>query len=417
MARSAGLPELLARAAAGYGGRFLWTHGLTDERLVPLLEEGLAAVGADDSALRVRLLSRLAAALRHGPTRARRQQLMEEAIQMARRIGDPITIASALDRRRVRAARTAHRPAAPGQRGEIAALATAAGDRERLFDGHEHAFWASWELGDPDRRARELAEMTRVAQDLRQPAQLWMLAAARATFALAQGHFAEAPDLIQRAGEIGERVLAWNAGAARTLQLFMLRREQGELDGYLPEVIDHEHAFPSPLVHQSVLAHVYSRLGRADEAATLVREITRHDLSDWHVDEQWLVSICLLAEACAIVDDPAPAASLYDLLPPYAGQNAVAVPELALDSTSRTLGILATALDRFEDAERTSGRRGHERADGGPPVAGAHAVRARSHAAPPRRRRRSRAGDGTPRAGAGDLPGARHAGRPRPARE
>ena len=40
-----GLPELLARAAAGYGGRFLWTHGLTDERLVPLLEEGLAAVG------------------------------------------------------------------------------------------------------------------------------------------------------------------------------------------------------------------------------------------------------------------------------------------------------------------------------------------------------------------------------------
>ena len=29
--------------------------------------------------------------------------------------------------------------------------------------------------------------MTRVAEDLRQPAQLWMLAAARATLALAQG--------------------------------------------------------------------------------------------------------------------------------------------------------------------------------------------------------------------------------------
>jgi hypothetical protein len=101
-----------------------------------------------------------------------------------------------------------------------------------------------------------------------------------------------------------------------------------------------------------VLAHACSRVGRAEEAASIVREITRHDLSDWHVDEQWFVSICLLAETCAIVEDPAPAASLYDLLLPYAGHNAVAVPELALDSTGRTLGILATSLERFEDAER-----------------------------------------------------------------
>ncbi len=96
VARAAGESELLARGTAGYGGRFLWSHGLTDDRLVPLLEEGISVVGTADSALRVRLLSRLAAALRHGPTRARREVLMEEAIQMARRIGDPVTIASAL---------------------------------------------------------------------------------------------------------------------------------------------------------------------------------------------------------------------------------------------------------------------------------------------------------------------------------
>ncbi len=134
--------------------------------------------------------------------------------------------------------------------------------------------------------------------------------------------------------------------------MFVLRRERGGLDDYLHQVRDHEHAFPSPLVHQSVLAHVCARLGRADEAASLVREITRHDLSDWHVDEQWFVSICLLAETCAIIDDPEPAASLYDLVLPNAAQNAVAVPEIALDSSQRTLGILATALGRFEDAHR-----------------------------------------------------------------
>ena len=352
VARSARLPEMLAHAAAGYGGRFLWTHALTDARLVPLLEEALSAVSEEDSALRVRLLSRLASALRHGPTRARREHLIEEATQMARRIGDPVTIASAL----TAAQSTLHAPHTARLRlanaSEIVALATDAGDRERLFDGHEHAFWASWELGDPDRRARELAATTRAAEDLRQPAQLWMLAAARATLALAQGRFADARELIQRAAEIGKRVLAWNAEAARKLQLFMLLREQGGLDGYLPEVRDHAHEFPSPLVHQAVLAHVYARLGRAEEAASIVREVTRRDLSDWHVDEQWLVSICLLAETCAILDDAAPAASLYDLLLPHAAQNAVAVPEIALDSAGRTLGILATLLGRFEDAAR-----------------------------------------------------------------
>ena len=35
---------------------------------------------------------------------------------------------------------------------------------------------------------------------------------------------------------------------------------------------------------------------------------------------------------------------------PYGSLNAVALPELALDSASRPLGILATLLGRFEDA-------------------------------------------------------------------
>ena len=64
-ARAAGLPEHLARAALGYGGRFVWARAWGDERLVPLLEEALAALPEEDSDLRVRLLARLAA----GPLR------------------------------------------------------------------------------------------------------------------------------------------------------------------------------------------------------------------------------------------------------------------------------------------------------------------------------------------------------------
>ena len=352
VARAAGESELLARATAGYGGRFLWSHGLTDDRLVPLLEEGISVVGTADSALRVRLLSRLAAALRHGPTRARREVLMEEAIQMARRIGDPVTIASALTAAEsaLHAPHTVH--ARLANAGEIVELATLAGDRERLFDGHEHAFWASWEVGDPDRRARELAAMTRVANELRQPAQLWMLSAAHATLALAQGRFDEAPALMRRAAEIGGPALAWNAGAARILQRFLLCCARGGLDAYLAEVRDDEPAFPSPLVHRSVLAYAYARLGRVEEAAPLVAEITSHDLADWHVDEQWFVSICLLAETCALLGRRR--ARGRPVRP--AGRRTRSTPRWPFrrwrwTRRRRPLGILAVLLERYEAAE------------------------------------------------------------------
>jgi DNA-binding SARP family transcriptional activator len=352
LARSAGLPEMLAQAAVGYGGRFLWSHGLADERLVALLEDGLSAVGEADSVLRVQLLARLAAALRHGPSRERRERISEEAIQIARRIGDPATLAYALAAAEcaLHAPHNAHMRLTKGE--EIVSLVAGTGDRERLFDGHEHSFWAAWELGDPDRRAVELASMTRVAEELRQPAQLWMLATAQATLALSQGRFAEAPELIERAAASGERVLAWHAAAARKMQLFLLRREQRRLDGFVREVSDHADEFPSPLVHRAILAHVYARLERTEEAEALLHELTRRDLSDWHVDEEWLVSICLLAETCAILGDTGPAAPLYELLLPYGPLNAVAVPELALGSTSQPLGILATLLGRFDDAAR-----------------------------------------------------------------
>jgi DNA-binding SARP family transcriptional activator len=352
VARAAELPELIARAAAGYGGRFLWTHTLMDERLVPVLEEGLRAVGENDSVLRVQLLSRLGAALRHGPSRERRERVCEEAIQIARRIGDPATLAYALSAAEaaLHGPHTAQRRLAEG--GEIVTLAAGSGDRERLFDGHEHSFWAAWELGDPDRRAAELASMTRIAEELRQPAQLWALGVAKATLALAEGHFAEAPELIERGAAVGERVLPWGSVAARKLQLFVLRRQQGRLEGFEREVRDYAREFPSPLVHGAVLAYIYASSNHAKEAETLLHELTSRDLSAWHVDEEWLVSICLLAETCAILEDTARAASLYELLLPYGSLNAVGVPEFALDSTHRPLGVLATLLGRFEDAER-----------------------------------------------------------------
>jgi hypothetical protein len=54
---------------------------------------------------------------------------------------------------------------------------------------------------------------------------------------------------------------------------------------------------------------VHAQLERAEEAEALLHELTRRDLADWHVDEEWLASLCLLAETCAILGDTGSASS------------------------------------------------------------------------------------------------------------
>ena len=96
LARTSRLPEHLARAALGYGGRFPWLRAGNDSRLVPLLEEALAAPGEEESALRVKLLARLAGALRDQPSLEPRSAFSRQAVEIARRLGDPDTLGYAL---------------------------------------------------------------------------------------------------------------------------------------------------------------------------------------------------------------------------------------------------------------------------------------------------------------------------------
>ena len=58
VARTARLPGSMALAALGYGGRSGWQRAADDLRLVPLLEEALAAFGDEAPTLRARLLAR-----------------------------------------------------------------------------------------------------------------------------------------------------------------------------------------------------------------------------------------------------------------------------------------------------------------------------------------------------------------------
>src|SRR4051794_4224262 len=200
IARRTGLGRELARAAAGYGGRHQGARPGGDERLVPLLEEGLAALDADDDPeLRARLVARLAGALRDEPSRERRDALTREAVAHARASGSVAALAYALDGRAaaIMGPDTIDEMLAIGT--EAHEAATRAGDRERVANALDHLRTAEIAAGHIAESEANLAREARISEDMRQPAQLWQTNAAKAMFALAAGRFAEAEETIPAA--------------------------------------------------------------------------------------------------------------------------------------------------------------------------------------------------------------------------
>jgi DNA-binding SARP family transcriptional activator len=350
IAQRLGLGVELARAAAGYGGRSLSVRAGDDERLVPLLEAGLVAVGEQDVELRARLLARLAGALRGERSRDRRDALSAEAVAFARRSGNPRALALALDGRTVAMF-------GPDTHRECLALATEqceiAGqidDKERRVHGHMHRLIAELALADVPAAEADLEAMRRNANDLRQAVQLWFVCALRAMMALGAGRLDEAEELIPEALALGERAQGESAVPTYVLQQAALGEFRGELDGVHVGIRDLVVQYPARPFFACVLAHLDARAGRSAEAHQTLERFARGDGAELPFDGEWLHGMSLLAEVCAMLGDTRSAAVLYRLLLPWKALNVSNPTEGLRGAVSRYLGLLAATQERWADA-------------------------------------------------------------------
>ena len=355
LAERIGRPEWLGRAALGYGGRIIWERQRDDERLVPLLESGAAALGGEDSPLRVRLLARLAG----GPLRStrvpakRRLELSRQALEIARRLGDPATLAYALDAYIPANESPANTEETLDMSTELLDVAMEAGDKERVLEAHEHRHERFVELGEMDEAQAELEAMTNLAEQLRQPAQRWLVSVCRARLALHEGRFHDAEGLIEEARDLGEHALGWNAPVAFRAQLWMLHWERGRLEEARELLARSVVEYPDYELWACAGARTAAALGHRAESEHAFQALAKDDFAGVPFTyDAWLVGMGLLAETAASLDEVGRAAVLYRLLLPYADRIAVIYPELATGSVSRYLGILATTAARWDDAER-----------------------------------------------------------------
>jgi tetratricopeptide (TPR) repeat protein len=352
IAQSAEAPALLTRAALGFE-KIGVEIGKVDQSLVTLLEDTLRVLGEADSAERARVLARLARELSYAGTAiARRATFSQQAVAMARRVGDPTALAEALHTRLL----DLWGPGALQERlattTEMIQLAEVIGDHERQMRGRVERLADLFELGEMRTVDLELDAYLSLAQTLRQPRYLWYGQLMRTTRAVIEGRFAEGEHLAQQALHLGQRVQPESAVHHFSAQLFCLYREQGRLQALLPSVQRLAAQYPSVPAWRSALAIMYCDLGQAEAARGEFIRLAGEDFRDLPYTNSWLMNISLLAEVCAFLSDIPRAVTLYDLLLPYATHHVVVGGDAVgyQGAVARLLGLLATTLRHWEPA-------------------------------------------------------------------
>jgi hypothetical protein len=348
LARRLGDARLLGRAALRLAGQ--WSIlGRVDEERVAVLEEALEGLGDADDALRARLLARLALELYYSGDPARRLALSQEAVDLARRLGDPRTLAACLDARHYALWQPENVDERLSVAAELRRVAEETGDPELELEGAAWTVVDLLEVGDMVGADVQIAAASKLADALNRPLWRWWTSLLRCTRAQIVGDFALAERLADETLEIGRHGQAENAVNAYAQAIFNIRREQGRLAEVEPAVRRFIDLYPALVAWRAGLALLLMEVDRVDEARAEFELLAAEDMPR---DANWLIGVTLLAEVCGELGDGARAEGLYSLLEPYAGRNVLVGRAATCNgSASRLLGILAGSMRAWELAE------------------------------------------------------------------
>jgi len=355
-ARELPSPELLAEAVLGFGGGLLraWhaTRGAFGDRPQRLLGEALEAVGPGDSALRARLLGLLAEELYYTANDSRREQLSGEAVDMARRLGDPGSLALALCSRCLAVWGPDHLDERLVAAAEVIGLAEGLGDRQLLAIGRQYLFVAQVEQGDMTAATVTLDAYEALADELRQPLAHWEARRFRAMQALLEGRFHDAERLALEALAIGQSVEEPDAMAVFGVQLAIVRWEQDRLAELETALRGFVEEFSESPAWRAALALLVLELGAEDESRAELERLSEDDFAGLPRNFAWLAGMAMLAQVAARLGDAGRASVLLDLLTPFSSRNVVTGDRQCWGSAAYYLGLLAATTGDVDEAER-----------------------------------------------------------------
>jgi DNA-binding CsgD family transcriptional regulator/tetratricopeptide (TPR) repeat protein len=352
LAKDLGSADGLARAvlANNRAGLAYTALGVVDNERVAGLEAALEVSENRDSPVRARLLARLGAELVFAAGRERRMQLSDEALAMVRRLGDPAVLAQVLANRFF----TIGGPDTVAERvtntAELASLVARLGDPVMTCWVSLLRYRLAMELGDVEEADRYL-ELGQVGTDLGQPWIRFAVVHHQVGRALLMGDVQGAERLVGAALALGESVGDQDARPWFAVQRFWVLYEYGDSMGELEEFwLDVIAKWPPVPLFRTTLAFLYCELGRSQDARSIWEDVGSLVCAQLPVNHLWLMTVTNGAAVCASLRDIDRAASLYSLLAPYRDQMVFAIG-VSGGSVAHYLGVLATALGRFDEAE------------------------------------------------------------------
>jgi tetratricopeptide (TPR) repeat protein len=351
LASRLGAAEALAQAALGYDEP-RWRCNLLEPVATRLLKQALAQLDPADSVLRVRLITHLARASQGLAPAEETTRMLDEAVAMARRLGEPRALIESL-RTRLRLDRGPE-----GIQGrielvdELLELAHRIGDKQlvlellafRMYDIVAQGDCAGWE--------RDLQTHNGMADEIGEPFYMYSSRAMRTAQAINAGRFEEAENLALEALQVGQKLGVDNVEGVLGVQMFTIRREQGRLQEIAPLVKHFVDERGAGAAWRPGLALIYADLDQLEPARTELERLAQDAFAAIPRDSLWQTCVCYLAEVCDRLQDAQRAEILHRLLLPYADLTVVVgSATVCLGATSRFLGQLATVLGHWDLAE------------------------------------------------------------------
>lgn len=353
LAAALGDAGLLARAALANNRGFFSLAGLVDAERVTVLQQALAAQAPGASTERARLMAQLGTELIFAGDWPARLALSDQALAMARGLGDPGTVVHVLNLRFVTLWGAPTMRARVGMAAEARAMAAQLDDPVPAFYANCFGAHAAMEMGDVAAAGALLATARELAGGLGQPILDWYTAVTSAKLALVTAAPAETEGLVFEALTAGQEAGQPDALLWASTQINILRRHQGRISEVLALIEGAYRAMPFtgsvPTLTRAALAVSYCEVGRDDEARLLVHALTADGFDGTPCDFGWLAAVALTAHACWKLEASAGAEAIYDLLAPYRDQFVDMGPGW-IGSVAHYLALIAAVLGRPEEA-------------------------------------------------------------------
>ena len=331
-----------------------WRPGLPGDLTVDLLERAIDKLPTRDSELRCKLVGSLARALSYSDRGDRAGSLAHESVEIARRLGDPNVLCTALDHAVVALRRQPDRAATRlGYCREQLAIAEARGSTEQAAAAHSTLRIELLEPADLAAFEQSFESYQALTRKLRQPHYEYQVAFVNVMRTLLAGDFERVPALAEHALYVGSRLQGSDADGVYAMQMFTLHRERGTLGQFAPFIQSLLGDGPEAGVWSPGLALLYAEIGDVEQAKSLLECLATNDFGAITGDELWLTSMTFLAEVCAAADARAFAEPIYELLSPHRGKAVVFGPGIVCyGPVDRSLGLLAATLREWRDADR-----------------------------------------------------------------